>query len=69
MANLNLILRFRMDRDAECRVKGAARIRVDGEGVTLIDAFTGESETLPPGCTEIMSIQSIPGASRSNLAA
>jgi len=62
--DLNLILRFRIDREPEWQVKGAARIRVDGNGLTLVDPHTGGLETLPLARIETLSIQSVSGASR-----
>ena len=58
---MNLIIRFQLDRDAECHVRSAARMSVAGDGLTLFDPHTGAAETLPLARIEVLSIQSLPG--------
>lgn len=60
MADLHLIIKFKIDGEKGLRVKGAARIRVDGSGLTIIEPHTGAVETLPRGRIEVLSIQSVP---------
>ena len=59
---MNLIIRFKIDRDARCHVRTAARISVAGDALTLVDLHTGAAETLPLARIEVLSIQSLPGA-------
>ncbi len=57
MADSQLMLKLKLDGEAEWRVKEAARIQVDWSGLTLIEPHTGAVETIPLGCVEIVSIR------------
>jgi hypothetical protein len=47
MDNLNLLLKYKLNGDAEPQVRGAARISVDGLGGLLVyDAVTGKPERI-----------------------
>ena len=59
MADLHLILKFRIDGEEGLHVKGAARIRVDRAGLTIIEPQTGAVETLSRDRIEVVSIQSV----------
>ena len=60
--DVNLILKYRVDAEAECRVRRVARIMVDGDLLTLVEPRTGALEVLPLSRTEVLSIQSFSGA-------
>ena len=65
MADLQLILKFKIDGEAEWRVRGAARISVDGGRLTLIEHHTRTLETIPLSRIKALSIHSfggVPGA-------
>jgi hypothetical protein len=60
--DVNLILKYRLDAEAKCRVKRVARIVVDGDRLTLVEPRTGALEVLPLSRTEVLSIQSFSSA-------
>ena len=56
----NLVLKFTMTGDQTVHVRGAARIRVDGRGLTLFNAENGSSEIVRLGSVQSLVIQSLP---------
>ena len=61
MADLKLILRFRIDAETESRFVCATRIRIEGDSLTLVDPQTGVSEVLPLASVQDLEIQSVAG--------
>jgi hypothetical protein len=59
MADLKLILRFKMDEEPEWRVKAAARISVAGGRLTLQAHDSRACETIPLSRVHSLSIQSV----------
>jgi hypothetical protein len=60
MDNLNLVLKFRVAGESVLRVKGAARIKVDGRGGLMVyDAQSGDAETIDLQSLRAFSIQSL----------
>jgi hypothetical protein len=57
MENVNLLLRFRMADESDC-VRSAARIKLDGNGLT-VTASNGAVETLDPVQLRSLSIRSV----------
>jgi hypothetical protein len=55
----NLVLTFSLAGDERLHVRGAARIKVDGRGLTLFDAEKGSSETVHLGSVRSLLIQSM----------
>ena len=55
MENVNLVLKFKLTGDADCRIRAAARIKVDDQGgLTMYDAGGRQSETI-----DLATLQSI----------
>jgi hypothetical protein len=61
MLQSNLVLTFKALGEEHLLVKQAARIKVDGCGLTLTNARTGKTETIPLENIDIISIQSVRG--------
>ena len=59
MPDLQLILKFRIEGEAEWRVRDAARIRVDRGRLTLVRRNTRAFETIPLSRITALSIQSV----------
>lgn len=53
--NVNLVLSFRLPGDATCRIRGAARIKIDGRGgITVYGA-----ESVMPERIDLTQLQSL----------
>ena len=61
MPDLQLILKFRIEGEAEWRVRGAARISVDRGRLTLVRHNARAFETIPLSRITALSIQSVSG--------
>ena len=61
MTPTNLVLTFTLAGDRRVHVRGAARIRVDGRGLTLFDTEKGRSEMVDTACIRSLTIQGVPG--------
>ena len=61
MADLKLVLKFRIDGEAGWRVRSAARISVDRGRLTLVRHSTRALETIPLSRITALSIQSVSG--------
>jgi hypothetical protein len=61
MADLKLVLKFRIDGEAGWRVRSAARISVDRGRLTLVRHSTRAFETIPLSRITALSIQSVSG--------
>ena len=60
MDDLNLVLKFRVSGEQALRVKGAARIKVDGRGGLMVyDAQNGAAETIDLQSLQAFSIQTL----------
>jgi outer membrane lipoprotein-sorting protein len=57
MDNLNLVLNFRMAGEKESSVRGAARIKLDGHGVTVYDPETASAEKIQLDDVQSLSIR------------
>ena len=58
--NLNLVLSFKLAGESDCRVRGAARIKVDGHGaLTVYDAGSGLAERIDLAELQSLSIRSL----------
>ncbi len=66
MANLQLILKYKIQGESEWHVRGAASISLDRGALTLREPLTGASETIPLCRVQGLSIQSLPAAGRWN---
>jgi hypothetical protein len=63
MENLNLVLKFKLAGDGNCHIRGAARIKVDGQGgLTVYDAGGEPAEKIDLTKLQSMSIQGVSGA-------
>ena len=70
MEHLNLILKFKLEEDAEVQVKGAARISVDGHGGLVIhDAGNDAPQRISLARLHSFWIYPINTSSRSTVAA
>ena len=56
-----LVLKFKIDEDAEWRIRGAARISVNGRCLTLFAHPAQAFETIPLSRIKALSIQSVAG--------
>ena len=61
MADLNLILTFKIDAENDLRVKSASRIMIGRGGLTLTEPHTGAKRTLALSQMEVLSIKSVTG--------
>jgi len=60
MENVNLILSFKLPGDSACRVRGAARIKIDGRGsLTVYGAENTFPETIDLAELQSFSIHSL----------
>lgn len=59
MTSPNLVLTFTLAGDERTHVRGAARIKVDGSGLTFFDAEKGRAETVRLGSVRSLLIQSL----------
>jgi hypothetical protein len=57
----NLVLTFTLAGDERVHVRGAARIKVDGRGLTLFDTEKGRPELVRLGSVRSLVIQAVPG--------
>jgi hypothetical protein len=63
MENLNLVLKFKLAGDGNCHIRGAARIRLDGQGgLTVFDAGGQPAEKIDLTKLQSISIQQVSGA-------
>ena len=61
MTDQQLILKFKIDGEAQWRVRGAARITVNAGRLTLFAHGTRAFETIPLSRINALSIQSVSG--------
>jgi hypothetical protein len=65
MEKIRLILKFTVAGEGDCRVRGAARITVDGHGgLTVHEPGSGAVERIELARLQTLSIQPITGAGR-----